>query len=189
MQWSVKSRAQNFTVSLPSNWCQGRWFNAAIEGQSLPFLSHQFGCAIATRSEGALTLERNIDLRQTQLLTTPGDLKLSIQGDVWHGPKVGCTLIRAEVMPWLPPELAARSSAQTREFTLRSPMTGKVLRVIVNDGAEVKRGDDLLVVEAMKMENRITAGIDGKIEGLNLIPGVNISSGQILLKIVPTVTP
>jgi biotin carboxyl carrier protein len=88
-------------------------------------------------------------------------------------------------MPWLPPELSAQSSAKAKEFKLRSPMTGKVLRVMVANGDEVKKGDELLVVEAMKMENRITAAVDGTIEGLTLTQGVNISSGQNLLKIVP----
>lgn len=188
MQWSVKTGIQQFKVGLPSNWSHERWFNATLENRSVQFLSHRFGCSVTIKAAGNLVLEKNIDLRQIQVAGTAGELKVAVQGDVWQGPQTGLGLLRAEVMPWLPPELSAQSTAKATEFKLRSPMTGKVLRVMVANGDDVKKGDELMVVEAMKMENRITAAIDGTIEGLSLTEGINISSGQNLLKIVPLAT-
>jgi acetyl/propionyl-CoA carboxylase alpha subunit len=52
-----------------------------------------------------------------------------------------------------------------------SPMPGKVIKISVKKGKFVKKGDVLLVVEAMKMENNITAPKDGKVENINVQPG------------------
>jgi 3-methylcrotonyl-CoA carboxylase alpha subunit len=52
-----------------------------------------------------------------------------------------------------------------------SPMPGKVIKINVKTGKPVKKGDTLLVVEAMKMENNITAPKDGKVEKINVKAG------------------
>ncbi|MCD4729110.1 MAG: biotin/lipoyl-binding protein, partial [Bacteroidales bacterium] len=52
-----------------------------------------------------------------------------------------------------------------------SPMPGKVIKINVKKGKAVKKGDVLLVVEAMKMENNITAPRDGKVEKVNVKTG------------------
>ena len=52
-----------------------------------------------------------------------------------------------------------------------SPMPGKVIKIGVKEGKDVKKGDVLLVVEAMKMENNITAPKDGKVDKINVKPG------------------
>ena len=49
-----------------------------------------------------------------------------------------------------------------------SPMPGKVIKINVKKGKTVRKGDVLLVVEAMKMENNITAPRDGKVEKVNV---------------------
>jgi 3-methylcrotonyl-CoA carboxylase alpha subunit len=65
-----------------------------------------------------------------------------------------------------------------------SPMPGKVIKINVGKGEEVKKGQTLLIVEAMKMENYITAPADGEVEEVNVKVGdmVNSSSRLIELK-------
>jgi acetyl-CoA/propionyl-CoA carboxylase, biotin carboxylase, biotin carboxyl carrier protein len=63
-------------------------------------------------------------------------------------------------------------------------MQGTVLRVEVGDGEEVTHGQVLLIVEAMKMENEITAHRDGTARDLAVAPGDAVRSGQALLKVV-----
>lgn len=55
-----------------------------------------------------------------------------------------------------------------------SPMPGKVIKINVKKGTAVKKGDVLLVVEAMKMENNITAPRDGKVDKVNVKTGVMV---------------
>ncbi len=65
-----------------------------------------------------------------------------------------------------------------------SPMPGKVIKINVEKGEEVKRGQTLLIVEAMKMENHIAAPGDGVVEEVNVKVGdmVNSSTSLVILK-------
>lgn len=61
-----------------------------------------------------------------------------------------------------------------------APMPGKVVRVLVEAGAEVKAGDGLVVVEAMKMQNEMKAPKSGKVTTLNVAAGVTVNAGDVL---------
>jgi acetyl-CoA/propionyl-CoA carboxylase, biotin carboxylase, biotin carboxyl carrier protein len=63
---------------------------------------------------------------------------------------------------------------------LPSPLQGTVFKVVVEKGAEVAEGDLICVIEAMKMENEITAHRAGKVEELNVVEGASVSSGDVL---------
>ena len=67
--------------------------------------------------------------------------------------------------------------------TLVSPLQGTVLKVAVEKGAEVAEGDLICVIEAMKMENEITAHVAGKVTALKVSEGAAINSGDAIAKI------
>jgi acetyl-CoA/propionyl-CoA carboxylase, biotin carboxylase, biotin carboxyl carrier protein len=69
--------------------------------------------------------------------------------------------------------------AAARESVV-SPMQGTVLAVEVVDGDEVRSGQVICVIEAMKMENEITAHRHGTVTGLTVVPGEPISTGQVI---------
>ena len=64
--------------------------------------------------------------------------------------------------------------------SLPSPLQGTVLKVAVEQGAEVSEGDLICVIEAMKMENEITAHRSGKVTSLNVTEGAAVSSGDVI---------
>ena len=64
---------------------------------------------------------------------------------------------------------------------LFAPMPGKVLATEISAGDAVKEGQILVVLEAMKMEHRITAPIDGTVKELNVTEGDQVDNGQILV--------
>jgi acetyl-CoA/propionyl-CoA carboxylase biotin carboxyl carrier protein len=64
--------------------------------------------------------------------------------------------------------------------SLPSPLQGTVLKVAVEQGAEVAEGDLICVIEAMKMENEIVAHRAGKVTTLNVTEGAAVSSGDVL---------
>ena len=66
---------------------------------------------------------------------------------------------------------------------LTSPLQGSVLRVAVEEGAEVEEGALICVIEAMKMENEITAHVAGKVTELNVADGAAINAGDQICKI------
>jgi biotin carboxyl carrier protein len=65
--------------------------------------------------------------------------------------------------------------------TVVAPMPGTVLQVAVNIGDNVIKGQTLLVLEAMKMENEIMAPTDGVVHELNVTQGVSVNAGDILV--------
>jgi len=67
---------------------------------------------------------------------------------------------------------------------VNAPMPGLVLRIAVNDGDEVEEGDELVVVEAMKMETPVMAPTSGTIQNISISQGDQVQSSQFLLEIV-----
>jgi biotin carboxyl carrier protein len=65
--------------------------------------------------------------------------------------------------------------------TIRSPMPGTVLSFKVDVGQEVKRGDVLLILEAMKMENEIVATQAGRVLALKVSAGSSVNTGDSLV--------
>ncbi len=64
---------------------------------------------------------------------------------------------------------------------LKAPMPGLVIDVRVETGQQVKKGDAVLVLEAMKMENVLKAAGDGKVKSIEVSKGKNVEKGQVLI--------
>jgi acetyl-CoA/propionyl-CoA/long-chain acyl-CoA carboxylase, biotin carboxylase, biotin carboxyl carrier protein len=81
-----------------------------------------------------------------------------------------------------PPKRERKSGggASASSESLPSPLQGTVLKVAVEQGAEVAEGDLICVIEAMKMENEIAAHRSGKVTALNVAEGAAVSSGDVL---------
>jgi biotin carboxyl carrier protein len=65
--------------------------------------------------------------------------------------------------------------------TVVAPMPGTIIQVTVNTGDNVTKGQTLLVLEAMKMENEIMAPADGVVQEVNVTQGVSVNAGDILI--------
>lgn len=64
-----------------------------------------------------------------------------------------------------------------------APMPGNILDVYVKVGDMVKKGQTLLILEAMKMENEIVSPIDGQVVSINISKGESVNPGQTLIQI------
>lgn len=78
---------------------------------------------------------------------------------------------------------APSSVASGEGTTVNSPMPGNILSVNVKEGQSVKKGDVLMILEAMKMENEIMAPVDGKASGL-VAKGSAVETGTVLCTII-----
>lgn len=78
-------------------------------------------------------------------------------------------------------KLGLSSLNSTRVSEIKAPMPGMVLKVFASEGDEVKKGDNLLVLEAMKMENIIKSPADVSIKSIKVKAGDKVEKGQILM--------
>lgn len=77
------------------------------------------------------------------------------------------------------PAQAAPAPAAGEE-KITAPMPGTILAVNVSNGSQVKKGDVLVVLEAMKMENEIMAPCDGTVNGLSVSKGATVEAGGLI---------
>ena len=85
--------------------------------------------------------------------------------------------------PAAPTTQLPRPSAAAGAGTIKSPLPGVILNVKVNVGDAVKKGDTIIILEAMKMENAIKADRDGKIAAINVKQGESVLEGAALVTI------
>ena len=74
--------------------------------------------------------------------------------------------------------------AETGEYHLRAPMPGLVVAIPVSEGQPVKRGEVILILESMKMQNELKAPRDGTIGRLRVRPGETVEQKQTLLSLM-----
>jgi len=78
-------------------------------------------------------------------------------------------------------ETSAPSAGSTKKVT--APMPGNILKVNVRAGDVVKKGQSLLILEAMKMENDIVSPFDGKVSAVKAEKGKAVAVGDLLVSI------
>jgi propionyl-CoA carboxylase alpha chain len=119
-------------------------------------------------STSASSIELTIDGLRSSVAVTSLDERHLI-----HGP--GGDLELRELPRYPLPERAGFKGG------MLAPMPGKVLSIAVSEGAQVVAGQLLLILEAMKMEHRITAPTDGTVKGLKVLEGEQVANGALLV--------
>lgn len=79
------------------------------------------------------------------------------------------------------PEAEAPKAAPAGGVQVKSPLPGSVIKVLVSEGQAVKKGDTLLTLESMKMENAIMAEADGTVKQIAVTPGQNVMQDDLLI--------
>lgn len=74
----------------------------------------------------------------------------------------------------------AASSAGQGATKVNAPMPGKILSVKASAGQAVKKGDVLMILEAMKMENEVVAPSDGTVASIDVTEGSSVEAGAVL---------
>ena len=82
--------------------------------------------------------------------------------------------------PKAAPKAAPAAGGAQGGVKVNSPMPGKILAVKASVGQSVKKGDVLLILEAMKMENEVVAPQDGTVASINVSEGASVESGDVL---------
>ncbi|MFN8163222.1 MAG: acetyl-CoA carboxylase biotin carboxylase subunit [Solirubrobacterales bacterium] len=114
------------------------------------------------------------------------DYKVEVAGKLFDVKVIGASLGAGGAAPAAggrrPPkrERKAGGGSAASSESLPSPLQGTILKVAVEQGVTVEEGDLICVIEAMKMENEITAHRSGKVTTLNVAEGAAVSSGDVI---------
>ena len=107
----------------------------------------------------------------------PNQMEVEVDGEVFSVRIISVGGNKVEVASVAPQKIPRGEIAGG----IKSNMQGMVLSVLVNRGALVKKGDTLLVLEAMKMENPIHSPVDGKVTEIFVDTGDVVQNGDVLL--------
>ncbi|XP_014391567.1 PREDICTED: propionyl-CoA carboxylase alpha chain, mitochondrial isoform X4 [Myotis brandtii] len=166
---SVKLNDEVHTVVASNN---GKTFSVEVDGSKLNVTS--------TWNLASPLLSVNVDgtQRTIQCLSREAGGNMSIQflGTVY---KVHIlTKLAAELNRFMLEKVAEDTSS-----TLRSPMPGLVVAVSVKPGDMVSEGQEICVIEAMKMQNSMTAGKTGKVKSVHCKAGDTVGEGDLLVEL------
>ena len=78
-------------------------------------------------------------------------------------------------------QASGTQTLQSGEFHLKAPMPGLVISVPIEEGQSIDKGQNLIVLESMKMQNKLKAPRDGVVSRLRVKPGDNVENNQVLL--------
>lgn len=146
--------------------------------------NHVYNVSIERRDKHYFITYDNTEYKVEAEENKPGQLKIKI-GDriiksvITEGEKEKFVFVDGHVFKVKPVELTGiKKTEKKEEGDLFSPISGRVVSVKVKNGNTVKKGDILMVIEAMKMEYLIRAPFDGKVEKVNFKERDLIEIGQ-----------
>lgn len=117
-----------------------------------------------------------------------GKSKVTVNGKVYEVETESAAPVVKPVAKPAPKPAAAPAAAPKAEAPapaggaqVKSPLPGSIIKVMVSVGQAVKKGDTLLTLESMKMENAIMAEQDGTVKQIAVTPGQNVMQDDLLI--------
>jgi biotin carboxyl carrier protein len=151
--------------------------------------NHVYNVSIERRDKYFFIAYDNSEYKVEVEETKPGQLKIKI-GDrliksiITEGEKEKFVFVNGQVFRVKPVELTGTKRIKKKEEgTLSSPISGKVVSVKVKNGDSVKKGEVLMVIEAMKMEYLIRAPYNGNVKKVNFNEKDQVEIGQITVEV------
>lgn len=120
------------------------------------------------------------DIEENNVQVTVNGTDYTVELEKSEKPKIKPVVRPASAAPLAPAPAMARPAAGAKGG-IKSPLPGVILEIKVKEGDLVKRGQTLLVLEAMKMENDIKTDHDGKVVAINVSKGESILEGTDLI--------
>jgi 3-methylcrotonyl-CoA carboxylase alpha subunit len=136
-------------------------------GWLLRFADRDIAAECELQPDGALALGLDGVKRRVRVLDHGSEIAVFIDGESWRF---------EEVDP-----LAPGAGDDPTAGKLTAPMPGRVTRLLVEAGAKIRRGEPLMVIEAMKMEHTITAPADGVVAAVRFAAGELVEEGAELI--------
>eukprot|EP00756_Hemistasia_phaeocysticola_P006678 Hpha_TRINITY_DN13951_c0_g1::TRINITY_DN13951_c0_g1_i1::g.35686::m.35686/K01968/E6.4.1.4A; 3-methylcrotonyl-CoA carboxylase alpha subunit len=126
------------------------------------------------RSDGAVVISCDGKRMQFEAVVPGDEPTVSVLS-----PKDGTFTLKRRSVPAAFGDISALAAGSR----MTAPMPGKIIKVSKSEGDEVEIGDEVVVLEAMKMEHKVLAPAKGTLEGLSVKPGEMVKGGQLLANV------
>jgi biotin carboxyl carrier protein len=131
----------------------------------------EFTVSCVPLNHRALSLILNGESFEVQCELTAESLQVSLRGAIYECIVSNPRSLRTRKKP---------SPADSGEQKLKAGMPGKVVRIIAAVGDQIRTGQGILVIEAMKMQNEVRSPKDGQLKKLVVRQGANVVAGEVL---------
>lgn len=177
MKWQIEWQGQSpLVVDLPSAVSRDSWVAVTIEGKQVHLQwNRTLNCYFLRDSSG---LEQPVQIRSQTVSQFPGESQRSVVLELSGRGVELVDRIAGVASLHVPGSAFRKGSDSGAGSTVRSPMVGKIIKVLVQEGQNVSKGQELLVVEAMKMENKIVAPSAGVVADLKAVVGEQTAIGD-----------
>ena len=154
-------------------------YRVKIDGEDFGVSAHRSEGSIYSLLLGTLDAQGNVDpggrAFEADVEVGAEKVGVAIQGEYFD---VGAIDERRKKL-----RNAAAGSSGASGGELHSPMPGKIVKILVKEGALVKKGQGIVVIEAMKMENELSCPKDGSVKRIEVAEGQAVVGGALLLVI------
>lgn len=120
------------------------------------------------------------DIEENQVHVEVNGTPYTVELEKKVSPKIKPVVRTASTTPAAPPPAVTRPAVSGGKAGIKSPLPGVILDIKVKEGDAVKRGQTLLILEAMKMENEICAPHDGTVAAVSVQKGEAVETGRTL---------
>ena len=120
------------------------------------------------------------DIEENQVQVEVNGTPYKVELEKKATPKIKPVMRTASTTPAAPPPAVSRPAAPSSKGSIKSPLPGVILDVKVKEGDAVKRGQTLMILEAMKMEIPVVAPQDGTVATIKVAVGDAVESGDVL---------
>jgi propionyl-CoA carboxylase alpha chain len=179
---AISGRLSNWTPGVVDEWV------VRLGGDNVAVRTEAAGDGLAVEIEGT-RLKVALDWTPGQLLALVrlGRRAATVQVDpcpegyrLSHGGIQVCALVRTRKAAEYAARIPTKPPPDTSRFVI-SPMPGLIVSIAVDLGEPVKAGQELLILEAMKMENVLRAERDGVVEEIMVTPGASVAADEVLI--------
>lgn len=135
---------------------------ASVDGKTYQVETTRYGNRVIVDVEGAT---HSVEIVQGRVYVNGEEQKFTIQKGK---PRIGGK---------------QKQAAAAKGAKVKPPMPGRIVSLDVKVGDRVKKGQGLLVLEAMKMQNEVTAPAEGLVKAIHVKPGENVDANAVLIEI------
>jgi biotin carboxyl carrier protein len=185
MDWNVQIGSKLHKVSLPDGIPNNSEFDVKLNGRNVKarWIKETKTLLFLETSKGE-NVWASINTRYKSVTSFPQESDILVNLEFIASQSKHASTLEATVSADIPGKNSHEHAGGTKKpKVVRSQITGKVLNVLVKEGDNVSVGDTLMIIEAMKMENRIISTYAGKVEKIAVGSGAMVSNGAELIRI------